>query len=183
MHSSAIHLNRREAVQRLTALLGGVLSVQLAAALRGEVINLGASVPVDDETKTLLAEVADTIIPATDTPGAKSAGAQDFILRVMRDCYRYEDQREFYTDLAGLDAAAKASGGKGFAQLEPAARAEVLRVYAGKNKAFFKTMRELTVVGYFTSEIGATKALEYLPIPTRFEGDVAMKPGQKTWAL
>ena len=183
MHSSATHLNRREAVQRLTVLLGGVLSIPLAAALRGEVINPGASVPVDDETKGLLADVADTIIPATDTPGAKSAGAQDFILRVMRDCYVYEDQRAFYADLAGLDKAAKTSCGKGFTQLDPAARNAVLKAYAEKNKAFFKTMRELTVVGYFTSEIGATKALEYLPIPGRFEGDVAMKPGQKTWAL
>jgi hypothetical protein len=44
-------------------------------------------------------------------------------------------------------------------------------------------MRELTVVGYFTSEIGATKALAYLPIPGRFEGDIALEPGQKTWVL
>ncbi|HEY3900462.1 MAG TPA: gluconate 2-dehydrogenase subunit 3 family protein [Chthoniobacter sp.] len=182
MHSFVNPLNRREAVQRLTVLLGGVLSIPLAAALRGEIINPGASVPVDDETEGLLAEVADTIIPATDTPGAKSAGAQEFILRVMRDCYLYEDQRDFYAGLAGLNAAAKARG-KDFVQLEPAGRAEVLKAYAEKNKAFFKTMRQLTVVGYFTSEIGATKALEYLPIPGRFEGDVAMKPGQKTWAL
>ncbi|HAK76772.1 MAG TPA: twin-arginine translocation pathway signal, partial [Runella sp.] len=44
-------------------------------------------------------------------------------------------------------------------------------------------MKELTVTGYFTSEIGATKALEYLPIPGRFEGCVPLKPGQKAWAL
>jgi hypothetical protein len=44
-------------------------------------------------------------------------------------------------------------------------------------------MKQLTVAGYFTSEIGATKALAYLPIPGRFEGEVAMTPGQKTWAL
>ncbi len=176
-------MNRREAVQHLTLLLGGVLSVQLSAALRGEVINLGASIPVDAETKALLAEVADTIVPATDTPGAKAAGVEEFILRVMRDCYRYEDQRDFYAGLAGLDTAAKASQGKGFSQLEAAARKEVLQAHAEKNKAFFHTLRELTVAGYFTSEIGATKALEYLPIPGRFEGDVAMKPGQKAWAM
>ena len=44
-------------------------------------------------------------------------------------------------------------------------------------------MRQLTVTGYFTSEIGATQALEYLPIPGKFIGDVPMEPGQKTWAL
>ena len=44
-------------------------------------------------------------------------------------------------------------------------------------------MKELTVTGYFTSEIGATQALEYLPVPGKFEGDVPLKPGQKAWAI
>jgi len=181
--AAPLNLNRREAVQRLTLLLGGVLSIQLTAALRGEVLNIGESVKVDAATETLLADVADTIIPDTATPGAKAAGVEKFIVRVMRDCHRYEEQRDFYAGLAGLDKAANDSHGKGFSQLEPAARAEVLKDYAPKNKTFFKTMRDMTVTGYFTSEIGATKALAYLPIPGRFEGDVAMEPGQKTWAI
>lgn len=48
---------------------------------------------------------------------------------------------------------------------------------------FFQLMRELTMLGYFTSEIGATKALEYVAIPGRYDGCVDLKPGQKTWAL
>jgi hypothetical protein len=176
-------MNRRAALQRLTLLLGGALSVQLTAALRGEVINLGASVPVDAGQKALLAEVTDTIIPATDTPGAKAAGVEEFIVRVMRDCYRYEEQRTFYAGLAGLEMASKTDRDRGFTELEAGARHEVLKAYAEKNEEFFRLLRELTVVGYFTSEIGATKALEYLPIPGRFEGDVAMTPGQKAWAF
>lgn len=48
---------------------------------------------------------------------------------------------------------------------------------------FFQLIRELTLLGYFTSEIGATKALVYLPVPGRYEGCVDLKPGQKAWAL
>jgi hypothetical protein len=48
---------------------------------------------------------------------------------------------------------------------------------------FFQLIRELTLLGYFTSEIGATKALAYLPVPGKFEGCVDLKPGQKAWAL
>ncbi|HXH98746.1 MAG TPA: gluconate 2-dehydrogenase subunit 3 family protein [Sphingobacteriaceae bacterium] len=48
---------------------------------------------------------------------------------------------------------------------------------------FFQLIRELTLLGYFTSEIGATKALAYLPVPGKFVGCVDLKPGQKTWAL
>jgi hypothetical protein len=176
-------MNRREAIQRITLLMGGVLSTQLTAGLMGQVINPGASVPVGPEQQKFLAEVADIIIPTTDTPGAKAAGAEQFIVRVMRDCYQMEDQEKFYAGLAKLDADSKTAHGKGFVELDLAAKNDMVKKATANNREFFKTMKQLTVVGYFTSEIGATKALEYLPIPGRFEGEVAMKPGQKAWAI
>lgn len=48
---------------------------------------------------------------------------------------------------------------------------------------FFKLMKELTLLGYFTSEAGAKNALAYVAIPGRYEGCVKMTPGQKVWAL
>ena len=163
--------------------MGGLISPELTAGLLGQVTNAGASVVVDGERQKLLAEVADTIIPTTDTPGAKAAGAESFVIRVMRDCYPLGEQEKFYAGLAALDADCQTAHGKGFADLDAAGRKEMLAAAAKKNGAFFKVLRELTVAGYFTSEIGATQALEYLPIPGRFEGDVAMKPGQKAWAI
>ena len=47
---------------------------------------------------------------------------------------------------------------------------------------FFAIIRDLTLLGYFTSEIGATKAYEYLEIPGRYDGCVDLKPGQRVWA-
>jgi hypothetical protein len=44
-------------------------------------------------------------------------------------------------------------------------------------------LKQLTVAGYFTSEIGATKALAYLPVPGKFQGETRLQPGQKAWAL
>jgi hypothetical protein len=176
-------MNRREALQRITLLMGGALSTQLTAGLMGQVINLGASVPVEAAQQALLAEVADTIIPTTDTPGAKAAGVEQFIVRVMRDCYQKDEQEKFYAGLAKLDADCKTAHGKGFAELDAAGRNAMLKQATVDNRAFFKVMKELTVTGYFTSEIGATKALEYLPIPGRFQGEIAMTPGQKAWAL
>lgn len=175
-------MNRREAVQRITLIMGGVLSAQLTAGLMGQVLNTSAGVPMTAEQTKLLAEVADVIIPTTDTPGAKAAGVEQFIVRVMRDCYVREEQEKFYAGLAKLDADSKTEHGKGFADLDHAAKAGVLIATTKSNTAFFKLMKQLTVAGYFTSEIGATKALEYLPIPGRFEGDVPMQPGQKPWA-
>ncbi|MBB6004763.1 gluconate 2-dehydrogenase subunit 3 family protein [Arcicella rosea] len=176
-------MNRREAVQRVALLMGGVLSAPLMAGVMGQIINTGDSVSVSIEQETLLAEVADIIIPTTDTPGAKAAGAEKFIVRVMRDCYKKEDQDKFYTGLAKLDADSKTKFGKGFIELDIVQKNEMVKLNTVNDKPFFMRMKELTVTGYFTSEIGATKALEYLPIPGKFQGCVPLKPGQKAWAL
>jgi Gluconate 2-dehydrogenase subunit 3 len=176
-------MNRREAVQRVALLMGGVLSAPLMAGVMGQVINTGNSVTVSAEQEAFLAEVADIIIPTTDTPGAKAAGAEKFIVRVMRDCYKKEDQDKFYAGLAKLDADSKAKFGKGFVELDTAQKNEMVKLATVNDKPFFLRIKELTVTGYFTSEIGATKALAYLPIPGKFQGCVPLKPGQKAWAL
>lgn len=176
-------MNRREAIQRATLLLGGVLSAPLMAGAMGQILNTGESVAVTADQAALLAEVADIIIPTTGTPGAKAAGVEKFIVRVMRDCYEKADQEKFYAGLAKLDADSQAKFGKGFAALDAAQKNEMVKLSTVDNKAFFLTMKGLTVTGYFTSEIGATQALEYLPIPGKFEACIPLKPGQKAWAL
>ena len=176
-------MNRREAVQRVALMMGGVLSAPLMAGVMGQVINKGASLNITADQEALLAEVADIIIPTTDTPGAKAAGAEKFIVRVMRDCYKKEDQDKFYEGLAKLDADSQAKFGKGFVNLNLAQKNEMVKLSTVNDKPFFQRMKELTVTGYFTSEIGATKALEYLPIPGKFIGCVPLKAGQKAWAL
>jgi methylmalonyl-CoA mutase N-terminal domain/subunit len=176
-------INRRQAVERISLMLGGALSTQITAGLMGQVLNSGASVDVTETMKALLTELADVIIPTTDTPGAKAAGAEAFIIRVMRDCYVLEDQETFYAGLAKIDEASQAAQGKGFVALSPEQKIAIVEDTMKTNKDFFKQMKALTVTGYFTSEIGATQALEYLPIPGKFEGDVPLKPGQKAWAI
>ncbi|HQW27731.1 MAG: gluconate 2-dehydrogenase subunit 3 family protein [Verrucomicrobiales bacterium] len=176
-------MNRRETIQQLSILFGGTLSAQLTAGLMGQVTHTGTSVPVGEAEQRLLADLAEVIIPTTDTPGAKAAGVDQFIIRLMRDCYVKEDQEDFYRGLAELEARSKAAHGKGFCELEAAAKNALVKETAARQKAFFKVLRELTVAGYFTSEVGATQAVEYLPVPGRFLGAVPMKPGQKAWAI
>ncbi len=47
---------------------------------------------------------------------------------------------------------------------------------------FFRLMKELTMLGYFTSEIGATQALRYIAVPGSFDGCKPLEPGEKAWA-
>lgn len=176
-------IDRRQAIERVSLLLGGSLSPQLTAALHGQVLNTGASLEVTEAQASLLAELADVIIPDTDTPGAKAAGAEQFIIRVIRDCHVLEEQEEFYAGLAKVDEASRETHGKGFVDLSEEQKHAVVEDAVKTNKAFFNQARQLTVVGYFTSEIGATEALEYLPVPGKFEGDIPLEPGQKAWAI
>ncbi|WP_044173130.1 gluconate 2-dehydrogenase subunit 3 family protein [Flectobacillus major] len=176
-------MNRRDALQRVAILMGGVISAPVMAGVMGEKINTGASVKVTVQQEAFLAEVADIIIPTTDTPGAKAAGVEKFVVRVMSDCYKKEDQDKFYAGLAKLDSDSNAKFGKSFVSLDTKQKNEMVKLATTENKEFFLRMKELTVTGYFTSEIGATKALAYLPVPGKFEGCVPLKPGQKAWAL
>ena len=176
-------INRRDALQRVAWILGSALSIELTAGVNGQILNVGSRVSVTSEQVELIAEIADVIIPTTDTPGAKAAGVEQFIVRVMRDCYGYTEQGEFYRSLEKFRAESQKQFGKPFHQLDAGQKNGFVKQAAVQQKSFFLKIRQLTITGYFTSEIGATKALEYLPIPGRFEGSVAKKPGQKAWAI
>jgi len=176
-------IERRHALERISLMLGGALSPKMTAAVMGQSVNEGASIELTEAQTALLSELADVIIPTTDTPGAKAAGVEAFIIRLMRDCYVLEDQETFYAGLAKIDAASQKAHGKGFVELNPGQKIEIVQDATKTNKAFFKQMKEFTVTGYCISQIGATQALEYLPVPGQFIGDVPLKPGQKAWAI
>jgi hypothetical protein len=176
-------MNRREAVQRISLLMGGALSAPAMAGILGQKTNLGESVQVTPQQEALMAEVADVIIPTTSTPGAKAAGAEKFMVRVMRDCYPLEDQQKFYAGLAKLDSDSKAAFGKNFTGLSQDQKIEMVKRLTTSDKDFFRRVKELAVTGYFTSEVGATQALEYVEVPGRLEACIPYKKGQKGWAL
>ena len=176
-------MNRRKAIERITLIMGGVLSAPLLAGAMGERLNFGPSLDVTAEQEALLAEIADTIIPSTVTPGAKAAGVEKFIVRVVRDCFQIDDQKIFYDGVDKLNKDSQQTYQKAFVNLDAAQKKEMVTLTTKSNKPFFLQIKGLTVTGYFTSEVGATQALDYLPIPGRFEGSWPMPKGQKSWAI
>lgn len=176
-------MNRREAVQRISLMLGGMVSAPILAGAMGEKTYFGPSIAYTPEQEALISEVADTIIPTTKTPGAKAAKVEEFITRVVKDCFTEDEQKKFYAGLDNIESIAKSQYSKAFAQLDTTQRKAVVTKIMDQDKWFFGQFKSLTVTGYFISEIGATQALDYLPIPGRFEGTFPLKPDQKTWAL
>jgi len=157
--------------------------------------------PFSTDRKALVSEVAEIIIPKTDTPGAKDAKVGEFIEMMLKDCYAAKDQESFNKGLAELEK-------KDFLKAKPEEQTKILKemeanakdelAKAGEEKKkyteagkeytdagvpFFRLMKELTLLGYFTSEPGATQALEYVAVPGRYDGCIDLKPGQKNWAM
>jgi len=161
---------------------------------------------VSGRHKTMVEEIAERIIPTTDTPGAKEAKVPEFILLTLADCYSMADQDRFFQGLDALDAQAKKSYNNSFLDLKSQEQTNLLQqtektakdeASARKKKddaaklegkkaepepGFFQMMKELTVVGYFSSEIGATQALNYVHVPGSYNGCTDLQANQKTWA-
>ena len=196
-------MNRREALQQVAWLMGGAIS---APALLG-ILNGCTAKPVaawkpvflTDEQGALVAEVAEIMIPRTDTPGAKDVGIPSFIDGMLKDAYPKKDQERFIAGLQEFDAQAKNEHGLAFMQLNPAQQsalvqtsndgaAEAARSYTGVAvlpRPFILMTKELTLLGYFTSLVGATQVLQYNPVPGPFRGCVALSEAGngKTWAV
>lgn len=198
-------MNRREAIRRVALLMGGAVSVP---AILGVLGGCSAEPAADAEWKptfltqaqaTLVAEVAEIMIPRTDTPGAKDVGIPAFIDKMLKDVYPKDEQARFFAGLAELETHAKREHGRAFLELEPALRAALVRQahdpaveaerastlpVAKRGRPFILTMKELTLLGYFTSEPGATQVLQYRPVPGAYHACVPLKQAGKgkTWA-
>ena len=191
-------IDRREAIRRVSVLLGGAALVggsSLWTACRTE--RVPESGPIGRFTTNdieLLDDIADTMLPETKTPGARAAHVGPFMAMMVTDCYDDRDQTVFREGLAKLDAASRSANGKAFgastaqqrlALLEQLDREQKTYMDAKKDDApahYFRMMKELAMLGYFTSEIGYTQAQRYEESPGRFDPCVPYAKGEKTWA-
>jgi hypothetical protein len=200
-------MKRRDALARVALLMGGTISAPtMLAFLEGckssTETSTSLTFPFSAEQKNLVSEVAEIIIPKTDTPGAKDAKVGEFIEMMLKDCYEAKDQNSFAAGLKELEKrdflkASPADQTKILKELEASAKVESEKSTEAKKKfteagkeytddqgvPFFKLVKELTLLGYFTSEPGATLALDYVPVPGRYDGCIDLKPGQKAWAM
>lgn len=180
-------MNRRDALARVALLMGGTLSAPTLMAMSDNFENsLAPAAGVfafDVAQMKLVAEMAEMIIPRTKTPGAKDAKVPAFIQLMLKDCYKPDAQKAFMDGLTKLNEDSKVAYKKTFLLATPAQRTELLTILDKEKGQFWRMMKELTLLGYFTSEPGATKALAYVAVPGRYEGTTKLKPGQKAWAM
>jgi hypothetical protein len=191
-------IDRREAIRRVSALLGGIALVSESALLAGcrdRSADRGADAArFSDTDVAFLDEVAETILPETNTPGAKAAKVGAFMALMVTDAYEPADQKIFRDGMQQLDAACRTKHNTAFMSATPEQRLAVLEEVDREQKTYmdgkaegapahyFRMMKELTLTGYFTSEIGYTKAMRYVETPGRFDACLPYTPGETIWA-
>ena len=229
-------ITRRAAVARVAYLLGGALSAStLAGVLAGcDRRSAGGAAALAGDRKELVASLAEHILPATDTPGARDAGVHDFIDAMMADYYPAEERDRFLAGLSRVDDRARRAFGSPYLELDegqqlqlvqalnrqalrdPAAErtsqaqepvlretetetgrsdAEAVQAASGAvaldgdwdpedvgGQSFFRTLKELVLVGYYTSEAGASQELRVMPMVGSWHADIPYAQVGRAWA-
>ena len=180
-------MNRRQSLLALSAVSGHALFPEVLARFGRALAAPAETVPWRPELLSaaqgrLLEELVDTIIPATETPGARAARVHVFVDLVLKHCRNASEQAGFVKGLIALGEECRARYGTDFAATPTASREELLQRLEAAADPFVRSLKELTVLGYCTSEAGATKGLAYLAVPGEYRGCVDLTPGQKSWA-
>jgi len=204
-------MKRREFLECAALLIGGVGLTQSGFSLSNEQKLYLASAPSYIERpvdffsiaqRTLINSLTEIIIPKTDTPGANDAGVGKFIELMLADWLNEEERKVFMTGLESVSEMAKSSFDKSALDLSSEELLEILNslekhaenhpwydlgnqdgaFVEGRPAPFICQLKELTIYGFFTSEVGSTQVLRYQPMPMKFDGDVPLQEGESTWA-
>lgn len=183
-------LSRREAVLHLATMLGATVVGPRLAAASFDFAQTGSFSAADI---ALLDEIGDTIMPTTDVPGAKAVGIGSFLAMMITDCYTPTEQQTLRDGLRQLESGFSQRFGGTFAAGSAANRTTYLNELDGEQRAYqqnlapgaqphyFRVLKELTILGYFSSEVGATQALRYAEVPGGYDGNAPYSPGQRAW--
>ncbi|CAM3529944.1 gluconate 2-dehydrogenase subunit 3 family protein [Pontibacter korlensis] len=166
-------MNRRSVVKGLLLFTGGAMLLPSCMMEEAKASISLQHLSVSEEQEKLLAEVVDTIIPATDTPGAKEMGLHLFALKMLDDCYEAEEQQSFMKGMDAFEELTKKQTGNSFVDLSSKQKNEVIAAVNAKNApeevlAFYEILKNQTIKGYLNSELVMTKLRIYELVPGRY---------------
>ena len=183
-------MNRRIAIRNMALILGS--AVVLPSCLndkKGNAVVQLKHLKLDADQENLVTNLAETILPKTDTPGAKDLGINLFVFKMIDDCFTKEKQEEFMTGLKAFDDAVNDKYKKSFNECTVAERTAFVndieqRSKAAKEKdskdkdevaAFYGMVKQQTVFGYTTSQYFMTKQIVYELVPGRYNAMFPVK--------
>ncbi len=187
-------MQRREALKNTLVAIGCTISVpSLISIFSSCNSNKGQSwkpLFLSADQAAVVGELAETILPKTKTPGAKDLNVDQFIDKMLHQVFSPEKQQLFAAGIAEFDKKSKDLNGKSFVDSSPEQRAKLLTKLEQETEKtppsvwginlkkdagslpFYRQMKALTLLGYFTSKEVGTKILTYDPVPGPFIAEV-----------
>lgn len=189
-------MNRRKALVGISLFTGGAL----ASIVGFKWLKFSTSPNFDGliKSRKLLASLADCLLPKTDSPSASECNVHEFIIKMIMESTDAHTQNNFITGLAEVEEYSLSAFNKYFSDCSDVEKRQTISYFVEKGKeqsgilgkiqnkilgkSFFTTLKEYTVIGYFTSEQGATKALRYSLVPSKYNACLPYVAGEKSWA-
>ena len=173
-------MNRRTVFKQLLFVSAGAALIPACMEDKSKSSILLKNFSVSAEQENLLAELAETIIPKTDIPGAKDISAHLFVLKMLDDCSSKEDQDKFVKGFDVFEKLSKEVVNKSFIEASKEEKVKVLtQLEAQKDKddatQFYGTVKRYTIQAYTTSQFYLTKVQLYELVPGRYHGCVPVK--------
>ena len=176
-------MDRRTAIQNLALVIGG--AVLLPHCSKSNPTAHFKHFDITFDQQTLIANMAETIIPKTNTPGANDLNLYGFIMKMVDECTKKEDQQAFIKGMGEFDSVPKKMFNKTFADCSKKEREDVLKSFEKKDngyskelQAFYRAVKGLTVFGYTESKYFMTKEIVYELVPGRYNAWYPVKNGK-----
>jgi len=192
-------MDRRTVIKNLALVLGGAVLLPSCLHKDGSSYIQLRHISLNSDQQSLIADIADTIIPKTNTPGAKDLNLPAFVLKMLDDCYKKKDQEAFLKGLNEFNDLVKKKYNSSFSDLEVKDREAVLTGIEnsgkpkGKGQAparsfkpqkdlavpplntFYWAIKQQTIFGYTTSQYFMTKQIVYELVPGRYNAHFPVK--------
>ena len=181
-------MDRRELLKVMALTFGASIGLpESAFAQLAEPLDVSKLKFFSPEQRALVAAIAETIIPKTDTPGAIDAGVPGWIELLVQDCLEPGNQKIITDGLVEVEKRSKEQFSKAYDDLSTEEKIKILTAMeqeskkAGTTLAFIRQFKDLTKFTYVNSEVGGTQALEWILVPGRWDPAMELKPGQKVY--
>ena len=174
--------SRREFIGLLALGCAGLLSVDVLADNFSGIRKQGGPIRkgqiLSEEQMRLLRDFVEMIIPQTATPGAAATDTHGFIDDQLANCQKPAEASQFIADLDKAGALIEQHWSMAFSKLDEQDQKAAMTAIANKAtpfetlaEDFFKKLKSLTIIGYYSSEAGASEELVYLPVPGGYDGN------------
>jgi hypothetical protein len=190
-------MKRRTAIRRI--LLTGAIGVGAFSGYERYQWSKSPDFDYLEKQRPALSALVQTIIPPGHSiPGAADAGVHDFIIKLVKDCVTIHSANTFIDGLKDLVHYSSSHYDRPFEACSATQQTTILTHFQEKGrplkgllgkaqnrylgKSFFSLLKEYTVMGYITSERGASNGMAYVAIPGAFHGCLPLTPGQRAWA-